>query len=702
MSHVCAAGDTAEYPSQFQCCIQVDERVANTSHAIPASGMAYPGNRYVGELPQCATVSSHLTPSCPDCQTGYLPGGRIVWGQSSTVRPICSCAAAFCASRCHLRQASVGECCLRVAEAYSQRLNQPSHESSLLERVADGLVTEGLSPRGALHADAAPVPSAVAKPADNSRVAVVRQPMAQSGLPSDQRRRVSVKRNKEDALLAAMTPLTACIPSSTLGDTICSTYSSEVCGGASVARPPPVSECKGKPILLSFTRKPQLASVQSLPVHVETAVPNGGTGIDQDIPVNPFATGKLQCLTSEGSDAFVVSAKQAIPKNVPDLAPPELNDKMFGTKGQKMSNVSDSQVSKPAKNKHMSSKKSLRTSNQAGKMSSQQTSLDIPKEKIHLSKFQTAESVTVPRPATLPEPQISNATAQKSMLHQKMPENFSPAELQVNGGSLCFLAAMSDHGGPAAVPQQANCNVMQQNQENVVSDASEYVDLPMSAPAPLLYMPLTVNRTAYRALLDSGASDNFISLNVARELNLPLHPLKDPLRMQVANGVICMVDQSTRPYLVIGGLKIRLFLKVVDSPIPVILGYPFFNHFMPLVNWRTRVVTIFHNETRYEIQAYPTLYANAIFGPPDQSPVFLIRPAPPENSSKRARWGTNVKISPVKVAPVSPIVDLADAAPEYLPEEQEKIVSQAQYNWTGQRGGPEAENWSQIFFAEAD
>ena len=610
-----------------------------------------------------------------------------MWGQSTTDRPICSCAAAFCVCRCHLRQASAGECCLRVAEAHSQRLNQPADESRLLERAAGGLVIDGLSPGVALHADAAPASPAVAKLGDNSRVAVVHQlPIAQSGLPSDQRRRVIVKRNKEGVPSAAKTSNASSSSFSIRGETTRSTYLAEVCGGASVVRPQPVSECKGKPILSSPTRTPQLASNQSLQVNAETPVPNEyqgglGTRVAQgwDIPVNQYPTGKLQDLLPGGNDTFAGSAKQPLQKNASEMVSPGINGSMSGTHGQKMSSVLDPQVPIPAKKGKMSSRKSPGTFHSAGKMSHPPNPSDIPKEKLPLSKFQATTSVTVSRSAISPEPQkISNAPA--TMLHQKMPANLSPAELQVNGGNLCFLAAMTDHEGPAAVPEPASCHVM----ENGVSDASEYIDLPMSAPAPLLYMPLTVNRTAYRALLDSGASDNFISLNVARELNLPLHPLKDPLRMQVANGVICMVDQSTRPYLVIGGLKIRLFLKVVDSPIPVILGYPFFNHFMPLVNWRTRVVTIFHNETRYEIQAYPTLYANAIFGPPDPSPVFLIRPAPPENSPKPARGGT---ISPVKLTPVLPIVDLADAAPEYLPEEQEKIVNQAQYNWNGKKGG---------------
>ena len=132
---------------------------------------------------------------------------------------------------------------------------------------------------------------------------------------------------------------------------------------------------------------------------------------------------------------------------------------------------------------------------------------------------------------------------------------------------------------------------------------------PINAPAPLLYVPIQLNRSPLRALLDSGASDNFVSLRTVQQLGLPLTVLKDPLPIQMANGQITLVEHGTRPYITIGNLRVRLLLKVVDTPIPVILGYPFLAYFTPLINWKTRQLTIFYNAKEHVVQAFPSLNA---------------------------------------------------------------------------------------------
>ena len=53
-------------------------------------------------------------------------------------------------------------------------------------------------------------------------------------------------------------------------------------------------------------------------------------------------------------------------------------------------------------------------------------------------------------------------------------------------------------------------------------------------PQPLLYLPMVVGSKMIRALLDSGASDSFVSWDVVRVLRLRQYPLSQWLTVRVA------------------------------------------------------------------------------------------------------------------------------------------------------------------------
>ena len=55
-------------------------------------------------------------------------------------------------------------------------------------------------------------------------------------------------------------------------------------------------------------------------------------------------------------------------------------------------------------------------------------------------------------------------------------------------------------------------------------------------PQPLLYLPMVVGGKMFRALLDSGASDSFVSWDVVRVLGLRQYLLSQRLTVRVANG----------------------------------------------------------------------------------------------------------------------------------------------------------------------
>ena len=65
----------------------------------------------------------------------------------------------------------------------------------------------------------------------------------------------------------------------------------------------------------------------------------------------------------------------------------------------------------------------------------------------------------------------------------------------------------------------------------------------------------------------------------------------------VANGQTLNVGHFVRVRSTIGDTHVRLFLRVIDIPLPSVLGYPFLHQFNPLINWKNRTVQIIHNRT---------------------------------------------------------------------------------------------------------
>ena len=47
-----------------------------------------------------------------------------------------------------------------------------------------------------------------------------------------------------------------------------------------------------------------------------------------------------------------------------------------------------------------------------------------------------------------------------------------------------------------------------------------------------------------------------------------------------------------RVTVVVGTLHLRLFLRVITTTLPIVLGYPFLQQFNPMINWKSRTVQI--------------------------------------------------------------------------------------------------------------
>ena len=74
----------------------------------------------------------------------------------------------------------------------------------------------------------------------------------------------------------------------------------------------------------------------------------------------------------------------------------------------------------------------------------------------------------------------------------------------------------------------------------------------------------------------------------------------------MANWVKAYVDHFVRPVLRIGELRARLALKVFDTPISMILGYPFLRMLRVKPDWTTRKVEFSHRGLTHEVQAATT------------------------------------------------------------------------------------------------
>ena len=109
---------------------------------------------------------------------------------------------------------------------------------------------------------------------------------------------------------------------------------------------------------------------------------------------------------------------------------------------------------------------------------------------------------------------------------------------------------------------------------------------------PLLFLPLKREASTHFSLLNSGASNSFISTEVVQKAALRLLPLKTQVKVRVANGEIITVSHFVRVNASVGTLRTRFFLRVIPTPLPIILGCPFFQFFNPEINWKEKTLRI--------------------------------------------------------------------------------------------------------------
>lgn len=120
----------------------------------------------------------------------------------------------------------------------------------------------------------------------------------------------------------------------------------------------------------------------------------------------------------------------------------------------------------------------------------------------------------------------------------------------------------------------------------------------------LLRLPIKIRHNEYRALIDSGANENYINTNLVHALNLPTIPLPDKT-VVLADGRH-QDGSKAMPALTfrIGQFKDkRSFLVTQLAHYDLILGKPWFTIFNPTIDWLNNIVTIHHKGHTHVLHA---------------------------------------------------------------------------------------------------
>ena len=123
------------------------------------------------------------------------------------------------------------------------------------------------------------------------------------------------------------------------------------------------------------------------------------------------------------------------------------------------------------------------------------------------------------------------------------------------------------------------------------------LDVSRNTPARVDWMVTTRARLGssqfVAALIDSGASASFISVDTARKCKLTLTTLAEAVDVELADGSITSVSQGAHVAVTVDGVPIQTRLLVIPRlSYPVILGMDWLVDANPLIDWRTGCVRL--------------------------------------------------------------------------------------------------------------
>lgn len=110
---------------------------------------------------------------------------------------------------------------------------------------------------------------------------------------------------------------------------------------------------------------------------------------------------------------------------------------------------------------------------------------------------------------------------------------------------------------------------------------------------PRLQLPSTLSLGQFSlpvsALIDSGAEDNFLDVELAKQCNLPVQTLSHPIRANSLDGqLLAHVTQCTVPVTlcISGNHREEIQFKIISAPhTPLVLGHPWLKRHNPMIDW---------------------------------------------------------------------------------------------------------------------
>ena len=117
--------------------------------------------------------------------------------------------------------------------------------------------------------------------------------------------------------------------------------------------------------------------------------------------------------------------------------------------------------------------------------------------------------------------------------------------------------------------------------------------------SPLFQITVRVGDRLCKALLDSGACQNFISDELTEKLQLKRHPLKQPFVARAANGHLLRVESYARVSLRMANAFLRIHFRIVAMHPSLILGNSFLKKYNPTIDWKKQIMEFDHGLTMW-------------------------------------------------------------------------------------------------------
>jgi len=106
----------------------------------------------------------------------------------------------------------------------------------------------------------------------------------------------------------------------------------------------------------------------------------------------------------------------------------------------------------------------------------------------------------------------------------------------------------------------------------------------------LFGIAVKIQRHCFVALLDSGATENFISRKSVAKLQCRKWSLLTPMYVKVATGAEQRVEEYVKLSLYFRSTCLFVSFKVIEMDPELVLGIPFLQRFDPIINWRKKTL----------------------------------------------------------------------------------------------------------------